>query len=664
MTKRILACNLAMVLLLFSFSVAFADIRVETPYMEYQGDTLKFYSTVESDIYGELSVGDEVLVSVYAAKEDGSSILLGQGKIVILDVYQDQTDGKVYYNGSNYNLIETSIPVTSALLTNSSKIKFFAASLNKIANTSNSSYSIFDLPPIILPNPASVDRTALGSVDLELSMYLPASGQISKIVKADTQNELRKDIDYVISNNKLYFKNAYVKNLSLGQNTFEIYDTLGNITILKVNVTESAQVPPNQQGSTPSQSSGSAATNAGSNQQGTFQQPLAEDKSKLESSIQISVDKNLNTANAVIDKDTISKLLLSQKVEETKKLILNVKAEGNISTYNMKLTKETLQVLSDKVESIKITTPVCSLELNKTVLQGIKDKEVAIQVSNKTGNIAENVKQILSQKPIVSVQITAGDVKLESLGKSAVKLEIPYKPSAIEKENTHKLVGVRIDGDNIVTLKQSFYSAQDGNFVIFTDHLSDFSLVYKDVSFDDAFYSYAKKQIEFLAARDVIKGVGKNKFMPKNNITRADFVTLIVRAFGLDAQMDSNFDDVLPSDYYYQTVGIAKKLGIVNGVGSNMFEPKKNITREDVMCILARTLKVFGLLTANVEPEKVLGMFNDAEQISSYAKDSIAQLVNAQVVSGYNNMLSPKRNLTREEAAVLLYNVYQSMLLK
>jgi len=664
MAKRILACSLAMVLLFFSFSVVFADIRVETPYMEYQGDTLKFYSTVESDIYGELSIGDEVLVSVYAIKEDNSSILLGQGKIVILDVYQDQTDGKVYYNWSNYNLIETSIPISSVLLTNSSKIKFYAASLNEITNTSNSSYSIFTLPPIILPNPASVDRTTLGNADLELSMYLPAYVQIAKIVKTATQTELKKDIDYVVSNNKLYFKNTYVKNLSLGQNEFEIYDTLGNITILKVNVTESAQVPSNQQGSTPSQNSGSAATNAGSNQQGTFQHLPAEDKSKLESPIQISVDKNLNTANTTVDKDTISKLLLLQKVEETKKLILNVKAEGNISTYNMNLPKETLQILSDKVESIKITTPVCSLELNKTVLQGIKDKEVVIKVSNKTENIAESVKQILGQKPIVSVQITAEDVKLESLGQSAVKLEIPYKPSAIEKENTHKLVGVRIDGDNIVTLKQSFYSAQNGNFVLFTNHLSDFSLVYRDVSFDDAFCSYAKKQIEFLAARDVIKGVGKNKFMPKNNITRADFVTLIVRAFGLEARVNSNFDDVLPSDYYYQTVGIAKKLGIVNGVGNNKFEPKKNITREDVMCILARTLKVLGLLTTNVESEKVLGKFNDAEQISNYAKDAIAQLVNAQIVSGYNNMLTPKRNLTREESAVLLYNVYQNMLLK
>ncbi|ADQ45006.1 S-layer domain-containing protein [Caldicellulosiruptor kronotskyensis 2002] len=664
MVKRLWILSLIVILLLSSFSVAFADIRVETPYMEYQGDTLKFYSTVESDIYGELSIGDEVLVAVYAIKEDGNSILLGQGKIVILDVYQDQTDGKVYYNGSNYNLIETSIPVLSALLTNSSKIKFYAASLNKISNTSNSSYSIFALPPIILPNPASVDKTTLGNSDLELSMYLPASVQISKIIKSATQTELRKDIDYVISNSKLYFKNAYVKNLSLGQNTFEIYDTLGNITILKVNVTESAQVPSNQQGSTPSQSSGSAATNAGSNQQGTFQQSSAEDKSKLESTIQISVDKNLNTANAVIDKDTISKLLLSQKVEETKKLILNVKAEGNISTYNMNLPKDTLQVLSDKVESLKITTPVCSLELNKMLLQDIKDKEVSVKVSNKTENIAESVKQILGQKPIVSVQITAGDAKLESLGKSAVKLEIPYKPSAIEKENTHKLVGVRIDGDNIVTLKQSFYSAQDGHFVIFTDHLSDFSLLYRDVSFDDAFYSYAKKQIEFLAARDVIKGVGKNKFMPKNNITRADFVTLIVRAFGLDARVDSNFDDVLPSDYYYQTVGIAKKLGIVNGVGKNKFEPKKAISREDVMCIMERTLKLLGLLEVQEEPTKVLDQYSDSNQISDYAKDAIAQLVKNQIVKGYNNMLNPKRNLTREEAAVLLYNIYQNVLLR
>ena len=35
----------------------------------------------------------------------------------------------------------------------------------------------------------------------------------------------------------------------------------------------------------------------------------------------------------------------------------------------------------------------------------------------------------------------------------------------------------------------------------------------------------------------------------------------------LTAEVESNFKDVAPSDYFYNEVGIAKKLGITQGVG-------------------------------------------------------------------------------------------------
>ena len=43
------------------------------------------------------------------------------------------------------------------------------------------------------------------------------------------------------------------------------------------------------------------------------------------------------------------------------------------------------------------------------------------------------------------------------------------------------------------------------------------------------------------------------------DITRADYVTLLVRMLGITTTVETNFDDVTPDDYFYHTVGIAKR---------------------------------------------------------------------------------------------------------
>jgi len=77
-----------------------------------------------------------------------------------------------------------------------------------------------------------------------------------------------------------------------------------------------------------------------------------------------------------------------------------------------------------------------------------------------------------------------------------------------------------------------------------------------------------------LASKGVINGTSDTTFTPQADITRADFMILLVKALGLTAEVTSNFDDVSEKDYYYEYVGIAKELGITTGVGNNKFNPK------------------------------------------------------------------------------------------
>lgn len=109
---------------------------------------------------------------------------------------------------------------------------------------------------------------------------------------------------------------------------------------------------------------------------------------------------------------------------------------------------------------------------------------------------------------------------------------------------------------------------------------------------DLAGFEWARMEIEVLATQGIIKGTSETTFSPGNNITRADFICLLVRSLKFTANIDSNFSDVVQTDHFYNEVGIAKKLGVVLGVGDNQFNPRENTSRQDVMVMVSRARSI------------------------------------------------------------------------
>ncbi|WP_179232977.1 S-layer homology domain-containing protein [Paenibacillus rigui] len=170
-------------------------------------------------------------------------------------------------------------------------------------------------------------------------------------------------------------------------------------------------------------------------------------------------------------------------------------------------------------------------------------------------------------------------------------------------------------------------------------------------------YAWAQAAIQQLASKGIIQGTSETTFEPQKHITRADFMTLLVRALGLKADFDSNFSDVQPGDYYFEALGIAKKLGISDGIGDNKFDPRAQITRQDLMVLSARALQASSLLH-NQGKAADLQEFKDHAQVASYAKEAVASMVKAGFVEGSNDGLQPQGYATRAETAVIMYRIF------
>lgn len=170
-------------------------------------------------------------------------------------------------------------------------------------------------------------------------------------------------------------------------------------------------------------------------------------------------------------------------------------------------------------------------------------------------------------------------------------------------------------------------------------------------------YSWAKEAIEVLATKGIIKGTSETTFEPGKNITRADFITLLVRVLGLKAEFKANFNDVDQNAAYYEAIGIAKELGITKGDGNNKFKPNAEISRQDMMVLIARALKVVDLVTekGNVAD---LNKFADASKVAPYAAEGIAALIREGIVQGDGKALHPAGTATRAAVAVIIYRIF------
>ena len=139
------------------------------------------------------------------------------------------------------------------------------------------------------------------------------------------------------------------------------------------------------------------------------------------------------------------------------------------------------------------------------------------------------------------------------------------------------------------------------------------------------------------------------KLNPQGLATRAQVASIFARVLKLENKADlSSYTDVNASQWYYDDLAKAVDTGLFKG-SDNKLRPNDNITREEVMAIIARAYDLTGE-NAN------LSAFTDGSDVSSWAVNAVSALVENGIVNGSNGKLNPKNNITREEFVQLLYN--------
>lgn len=179
---------------------------------------------------------------------------------------------------------------------------------------------------------------------------------------------------------------------------------------------------------------------------------------------------------------------------------------------------------------------------------------------------------------------------------------------------------------------------------------------YLDTTFNDlSGWEWARPSIEYLKTMGVTQGYRDGSFRPGKPITRGEFTLMLCRAFRFTNNgAPSGFKDVPAGSVYADAVAAARELGIVQGE-KGRFRPNAMITRQSAMTMICRALRAAGREPIAASTS-VLVHYKDANQISPFARSSVATLVEQGVVQGNKEKrIRPKASISRAEMAVILH---------
>lgn len=187
--------------------------------------------------------------------------------------------------------------------------------------------------------------------------------------------------------------------------------------------------------------------------------------------------------------------------------------------------------------------------------------------------------------------------------------------------------------------------------------------------FTDSDRSRFSEALAGLKTYGFIRGVGDGSFHPQDSLTRAELCQILATALNcVVPQNGSSYADVDDSAWYAPAVTAVSNIGLMKGVGNDLFLPEEPVDHEQLITVMGRLgqrLNMFVYEDAAAMPEDAVKQETFAEY-SAWARPSVWLLSESQ--EGYfgNELnllwdspenIEPTAPTTREEAAFLLYRL-------
>lgn len=171
---------------------------------------------------------------------------------------------------------------------------------------------------------------------------------------------------------------------------------------------------------------------------------------------------------------------------------------------------------------------------------------------------------------------------------------------------------------------------------------------------------WASCDIDKLAMNDVVVGYPDKMFKPNRNVSRAEFATMLVKGFNMDncsLEPKCIFSDVPAGNWANPMIAKAVDEQLMKGYPNGRFMPNNNVTRAEALTAMAKGLNNCSI--DECKAKEILSKYKDGGRVPSWSQIPIATALENGALSDLPNsdMIMPDKAASRADIASMLQNV-------
>lgn len=166
---------------------------------------------------------------------------------------------------------------------------------------------------------------------------------------------------------------------------------------------------------------------------------------------------------------------------------------------------------------------------------------------------------------------------------------------------------------------------------------------------------WAENEIADLAGSSIVNGVGQYRFVPERDVTRAEAVAMVVKAYKPigGTALPKSFNDVGQGHFAIDAIKRAVQQGWIQGFPDGSFKPDEPITRAEMAVMIGHAEGVVSRAQAS-RP------FADVAPYEWYAPMLTAMKAEGKLKGVRQNRYEPEAKASRAEFASLLHRYYKT----
>ncbi len=299
----------------------------------------------------------------------------------------------------------------------------------------------------------------------------------------------------------------------------------------------------------------------------------------------------------------------------------------------------------------------------------ISDESTVYGYTQALNQIADDFAYVLNlPKTTYKVDITAGEGGTVDPAESQYVREGYNKTIVITPANGYKIEDVIVDGRSIGAVSMHIFYSVDGEHSIKVKFAKSSGIVLDEEDWENPFTDIKESSpyynaIRFVNTNKLFYGTTTTTFGPEITMTRAMFVTVLGRLYGVDTSIyegKKSFPDLVDGEYYCPYVEWASENEIIIGYDDGTFGPDNIINHQEMYVIIKRYADMIG--KGAFSAQTVL-RYSDTDKIHDWAVNSIKFCKALDLVEvGSEDAIDPLGKAKRCEVAMLLYRFCKNVL--